>query len=667
MEKEEVILPPINEEDWMWSGLCYPFWFIFSPWTLKSKKKDDLFVYFHALQGLHFGIFTSAITLITTLIVYFGFFRPNMEQIAVTTGDQMNNRLTCGAFAIVVMLGFLFFMAFILFITLYYGWRAASGKMFKIPFIGKKAWATVYEKKEEVEQEYYQSPLGRMELAAKQRAGESAGTYTQETPVKTMPPPITAEPTPPPALDITVPLTEDGSVDYEALMRQMPPIEKLKSIFSQQQAVPVEEEPPVPPVVQQERELSPLEKLALLRKQQTGNVQSTVTELPQQEKFVEEVEEDYIEVLQESPPQVKAPLSGMDGEEVPLLFREDMQSLSPEEQIALLRKQQELELRKAETEEEAETVEEETVTSQEYYEEAEETPPSRAAGYLDPGEIFLRIQQQRLGMIPAEEKEPSEELKEAVSSAPPVRHLTPLEQLSMMRKQQRERQEQLGFTEEEEETAGIRRAQPTGRLDPSVLFGRTEEEPPQPKPPARPKAAPTTFLKKAPENLSPLEKLSLMRKNQQETEEEPEEPVRKAPTPIPTSRLDPSVLLWGSKPDNKISMGKEAPVKEPAKPGRPLTHLEKLAKLQEKKEQQQKASAPTTRAGKTPVLPDRNKPKSPLEQIAARQKEKEAETQEKEQKIISSVQEKSQRMKDLLSRVKDRTRNPGDDDGDGNA
>lgn len=664
MEKEEVILPPINEEDWMWSGLCYPFWFIFSPWTLKTKKKDDLFMYFHALQGLHFGIFTSAITLISTLIVYFGFFRPNLEQIAVTTGDQMNSRLTCGAFAIIVMLGFLFFMAFILFVTLYYGWRAANGKMFKIPFIGKRAWATVYEKKEEVEQDYYQSPLGRMELMARQRTGEPLGAYNPESQQETPPPSAAVEAAPPPALEITVPLKENGAVDYEAMMLQMPPIDKIKSIFSQQQVVPMEEEPPEPPVVQEERQLSPLEKLALLRKQQTEKEPLSDREYHQQEQIEEE--EEFVEVLQEPQPPVKKSLTGMSVDEVPLLFREDMQDLSPEEQIAMLRKQQELELRKAEAEEEpsedeVEILYEEIEEVEEEEEEVEEVPEPRATAYPDPGEMFLRIQQQRLGMIPVEEKEPSQELKETVSSAPPVRHLTPLEQLSIMRKQQKERQEQLGFTEEKEEARSIPRAQPTGRLDPSILFGITREEPPEPQPPVRQKAAPTSFLGKIPESLSPLEKLSL-RKKQQEMEEAPEEPARKAPTPIPTSRLDPSVL-WGSKPDSKISMGTEAPVKGSSQMGKPLTHLEKLAKLQEKKEQKQRSSAPATRAGKSPVMPRGIKPKSPLEELAARQREQEAEKQENKDQIISSVQEKSQRMKDLLSRMKERTRNRGDEEG----
>ncbi len=668
MEKEEVILPPINEEDWMWSGLCYPFWFIFSPWTLKTKKKDDLFLYFHALQGLHFGILTSIITLISTLIVYFGFFRPNMEQIAVTTGDQMNSRLTCGAFAVIVMLGFLFFMAFILFITLYYGWRAASGKMFKIPFIGNRAWATVYEKKEEVESEYYQSPLGRMELMAKQRTAEQLSNIPDPR-QETLPPAVTVEPAPPAALEITVPLKEDGAVDYEALMRQMPPIDKIKSIFAQQQPVPVEEEhyiptssptSSVPPVVQEERQLSPLEKLALLRKQQSQKEQPVDTSYSPQEELVEEEEEAYVEILQESPTPIKSPPVGMAGEEVPLLFREDMQSLSPEEQIALLRKQQELEQRKAEVQEEV--TGEEIGILQEEIEEVEEIPEPRSTTYLDPGEMFLRIQQQRLGMISPEEKEPSQELKETVSSAPPVKHMSPLEQLSLMRKQHKERQEQLGFTEEEEETRSIPRAQPTGRLDPSILFGITEKEPQEQEPPIRHKAASTTFLKKIPDNLSPLEKLSL-RKKQQEMEETPEEPAMKGPAPIPTSRLDPAVLLWGSKPDSKISMGTETPVKKPSQKEKPLTHLEKLAKLQQKKELHQKTTAPTTRAGKSPIMPRGIKPKSPLEQLAARQKEKEAEKQENKDQIISSVQEKSQRMKDLLNRMKDRTRGRGDEEG----
>lgn len=651
MEKEEVILPPINEEDWMWSGLCYPFWFIFSPWTLKTKKKDDLFIWFHALQGLHFGFFTSTLTLISTLIVYFVFFRPNMEQLALTTGDQMRSRLTCGGFAVIVMLGFLLMLAFILFITLYYGWRAANGKMFKIPFIGKRAWEIVYAKKDEVESEYYQSPLGRMELQARQRTPQSLDADIKEASTSlgnTIPSS--------PAVDIVVPLNKNGNVDYEALMRQMPPIDKIKSIFAPQQTIPVEEEPLTYQDVQEERQLSPLEKLALLRKQQSGKAVDTGMEYPEHEESDEDLDDEaeYVEILQEPSIQANTIRQITNGNEEPMLFREDMQSLSPQEQIALLRKQQELERQKAEKEETGEEIE----VLQEEIQEVEEEPELQTPAYPDPGEMFFRIQQQRLGMIPAEEKEPSEELKETVSSAPPVRHLTPLEQLSMMRKQQKERQEQLGFTEEEE-TRNIRRAQPTGRLDPSVLLGMTKKEISEPEPPVRQKPAATKFLGRTPDNLSPLEQLSL-RKKQQETGKAPAEPVGRRPSSAPTSRLDPSVL-WGSKPDDKISMGAETPVKSPDNRRKPLTHLEKLSKLQEKKEQQQSASPQTGRTGRPPVIPG-IKPKSPLEQISASRKETEAKKQEgREPQIISSVQEKSQRMKDLLSRMKDRTRMRGDE------
>ena len=611
MEKEEVLLPPINEEDWMWCGLCYPFWFIFSPWTLKTEKKNELFVYFHALQGLHFGIFTSISTLVAFLIAYLVFFRPNIEQLSLTTGEQLNSRLMCGTIGIVVLLLSMLFLTVILFMTLYYGWRAASGKMFKIPFIGKFAWEAVYKKKHEVEADYFNSPLGKMELRAKQRTGaipvkESYEPYREETDSSDYKAPISMKPEG--DFEKHTPLKADGEVDYEALLIQSPPIDKIKSIFSPpQEEIIVEDEQyeeQYPP--REETQLSPLEKLALLRKQQTQE------QAPEEYYEEEPVEEEIIE--ESIPGEEIVPLTEP-GEETPMIFREDLQNLSPQEQIALLRQQQEVEKKKA-MKAASSPVKEEIVK-----EPVNEVPQPRPTSYLDPKEAFFRIQQQRLGMTDPDKKEPSEELKEVVSSAPPVEHLSPLEQLSQMRKQHRERQEQLGFTEDEQAQKGkkIPRASATSRLDPSVLF-MSKDEDKKPQPPAR---KPSGGKPQA--ELSPLKRLSILRKRQKEMEEakrvaamQQEESVKEKPAPIATTRLDPSVLLSMSGKSQKAG----TPGKRKEKP---LSHIDKLAKLQQKKQKktvQKPRQVPGSSKPAPPAGKKGGKKLSPLEQLALRRKQR---------------------------------------------
>ena len=668
MEKEEVLLPPINEEDWMWCGLCYPFWFIFSPWTLKTDKKKELFVYFHALQGLHFGIFTSVTTLLAFLIAYLVFFRPNIERLSITTGEQLNSRLMCGTIGVVVLLGSMLFLTIILFMTLYYGWRAASGKMFRIPFIGKYAWNTVYSKKQEVEADYYSSPLGKMELKAKERSHiipekEIHEPVQEESEASHYKAPISMKPKG--DFEKHVPLRDDGEVDYEALLIQSPPIDKIKSIFSPPpEEIIIEEQPEEEYIPYDETQLSPLEKLALLRKQKAEE---------QTQAFEESIEDEQVqeETIETSQAAYEIPETGKDlispttkEEEVPLVFREDFQDLSQEEQITLLRQQQNIEAKKTQT------VPHQAVVQETIQEEVVETPPARPTSFLDPKEAFLRIQQQRLGMIDSNEKEPSDELKQVVSSAPPIEHLSPLEQLSQMRKQHRERQEQLGFTNEEpvKKSRKIPRAASTSRLDPSLLFanaGRKKHE-----------NAPQTEKKSnqdvrkhlkddSMKKLSHLQRLSALRKRQKEMEEakkssaipsEEKEPALEKPRPIATTRLDPSVLLSLSGKSKKTgSTGK----KKGKKKEKPLSHLEKLAKLQQKKQKKiigKTKAVSTTKKKSTPVSRKDKKKLSPLEQLALRRKEKEQDIQEKNEEKLISIQKKSSKMKELLNKMKNRGR-----------
>jgi len=338
--KREEILPPLTEDEKMWAGLCYPFWFVFSPWTLKFKKKDevDLFVFFHAIQGLAWGLITSSVTLISLFFIYLVFFRKNVGNLSQAPQvDNMGKMMGCGFVAIIVLFIVIIFLTLVVFITLYYGWKATSGNMFRIPFIGKIAWEKVYEEKKRREDLYYES-VGEEPLEP--HPGRE-GMYEPRAPISLEPGVdfIERSPFTEPGVDSRggVPFTEPGAdyrekesfrepsaeVDYEEMLIQNPPVEKLKSIFSQ----PEEEEQPEiigeeevleeviveEPPAEKEKPLSPLEKLAQLRKQQA------------QEKTEPE------------PPPEEIPRK----ETATPVVRKHKKSLSPLEQLKLRRKQEE--------------------------------------------------------------------------------------------------------------------------------------------------------------------------------------------------------------------------------------------------------------------------------------------------------------------------------------
>lgn len=432
-EKPEEILPPLEEDDKMWSGLCYPFWFIFSPWTLKTDKKDkDLFIYFHALQGLYYGIFTSVITFISFLIVYLIFFRGNVQGMTEAGGKPVDQLIFWGSVGIIIMIVFLLFMFVVVFMTLYYGWKAASGKMFRIPFLGKKAWDLVYAKKERLEAEYYNT-MGR-------RPEEAPGSFAPEG--QDLRAPLSLEPGVNFAMEIDQ--IERGKMDLDSSSLAKPTVERIKSIFRQQEEVEFleeeispleeEEEPVQEAPHEEERPLTPLEKLAALRRKQTEQEEAPPPPEPPHMKPEPPVEkqqvpkekirqpmspleqltmlrklqkkkEEIIEIPREPSPVVSAP-----AEEAPL---------SPLEQLSRMRKKQHQE----EAQEDLEEI---------------EIPRARPTSFLS-GVDFSAVN-------PAE---PAPEMDPGTAT----RIMSPLEQLA---KRQKEREGSRPFVTPEEKTLRIK-------------------------------------------------------------------------------------------------------------------------------------------------------------------------------------------------------------------
>ncbi|MCD4784027.1 MAG: hypothetical protein K8T10_09410 [Candidatus Eremiobacteraeota bacterium] len=367
---KEKILPPLTEDEKMWAGLCYPFWFVFSFWTLKFKKKDDvdLFVYFHAIQGLTWGIITSGTTLISFLVIFLVFFRKNVGNLSQGTPvDNMGKMMGCGLIAVAVLFAAMIFLIVVIFMTLNYGWKATSGIMFRIPFVGKIAWEKVYEEKKRREDLYYES-IG--EKPPEPSTGRE-DLFDPGAPLS-----------PEPQLDFEreSSYSTTARVDYEEMMIQNPPVEKLKSIFSQPEEeeeleVLVEEEIIEEVIIQQapaeeRKPLSPLEKLTQLRGQQA------------EEKTVE-----------------KPPTPTLREEMFPPVVKKPRKPLSPLEQLKL-RQQQEKALS--------------GILEVKQEQEVPQAPPTVP---LDPGQRLYKIEREILKI----DSDTDEEIEEESAIPPPRR------------------------------------------------------------------------------------------------------------------------------------------------------------------------------------------------------------------------------------------------------
>ena len=122
------LLPPLTDEDKMLSGLCYPLWPIAPAFILWSPKKDDPFLLYHAYQGLGFGGFASAATLVVFVVLSLMFRLLPGGSVLV---PGMLGVATFGA-------GLLAFLGVFL-VALFLGWRASAGDMFALPLVGE--WA----------------------------------------------------------------------------------------------------------------------------------------------------------------------------------------------------------------------------------------------------------------------------------------------------------------------------------------------------------------------------------------------------------------------------------------------------------------------------------------------------------------------------------------------
>ncbi len=132
------ILPPLEDDDTMIAALCYPFWYIASWMVFLSKKKDEPFVKFHAIQSLYFGLALLLINLLLTLIV-FGISRCVPSAAGIIRQDVVwKGYMWKGLFLLGVFLVYLFLVVLGMIVVFYYAYKTYRGVYFKIPFIGQR-------------------------------------------------------------------------------------------------------------------------------------------------------------------------------------------------------------------------------------------------------------------------------------------------------------------------------------------------------------------------------------------------------------------------------------------------------------------------------------------------------------------------------------------------
>jgi uncharacterized membrane protein len=219
--KKNEVLPPLGEDDKMLAGLCYPLWPFAGPWALFTHRRKELFVYFHALQGIYLGAATTVISFFSLLFVYLIFFFRNPKNI-IDPKVKFDGQVTCGTASVIVLMFLLLALMFVLFYNLWLGWKASQGKIFRLPLIGDIAYTKMDQVRSRLEMEYFNS------LSGDSVPEESPEPYQEPSMVSPSLYPATPYDARMPGPD-----TAQERPDYEAMLRMNPPVEKLKNIFSQ--------------------------------------------------------------------------------------------------------------------------------------------------------------------------------------------------------------------------------------------------------------------------------------------------------------------------------------------------------------------------------------------------------------------------------------------------
>lgn len=119
------VLPPISDDEKMLAGLPYVVWPVGSAFILLSRKREEPFLHYHAVQALAAGG-VLAVALLALMLGLFLTFR-------VMPGSAQYGGAVLG---MTVMLGGGTLLMGVLLTALFLGWRATEGEMLRLPIIG---------------------------------------------------------------------------------------------------------------------------------------------------------------------------------------------------------------------------------------------------------------------------------------------------------------------------------------------------------------------------------------------------------------------------------------------------------------------------------------------------------------------------------------------------
>ncbi|MGV8124093.1 MAG: DUF4870 domain-containing protein [Candidatus Xenobiia bacterium LiM19] len=130
------ILPPMEEGDTMIAALGYPFWYIVSPLILFTRKREEPFMKYHALQALIFGA-ALVVAQIILFLIMIGIFScvPSLKGI-IRDGYVWKGYMEKGCFFLSVFVIVILIYCVMLSIVFYFAYKAFRGDHFRIPFIG---------------------------------------------------------------------------------------------------------------------------------------------------------------------------------------------------------------------------------------------------------------------------------------------------------------------------------------------------------------------------------------------------------------------------------------------------------------------------------------------------------------------------------------------------
>ncbi len=112
----------------MLAGLPYVVWPIGSVFILASRKKDDPFLHYHAVQGLLAGAVMLVLSIVA-FVMMFVMFR-------VMPGTST---LVPGILGMAMVFGGGAISMIVFFTALFLGWRATAGEMLRLPYLGDYA------------------------------------------------------------------------------------------------------------------------------------------------------------------------------------------------------------------------------------------------------------------------------------------------------------------------------------------------------------------------------------------------------------------------------------------------------------------------------------------------------------------------------------------------